>query len=177
MGCGTDSNDAGVHALSSVQYPGAPIITLKKTDWDPNYLCVAAILCGRLQYRLEAKEPLPYDIEVKLAIRGTSKRVEGQIYEILGIKHSHSEDAPYSRRHKHWADLGIHHQMREGRSVLGATVDETNIFYRDIPRELVGTVPSLVGHLDAFTLSIVAWEGIGDAPYNVGIPHTITVKR
>ena len=29
----------------------------------------------------------------------------------------------------------------------------------------------------SLTLSILPWEGLGYAPYNVGFPHTLTVKR
>ena len=48
------------------------------------------------------------------------------------------------------------------RMQMGRSVDGNQVYVRK------GT---------SLTVSILRWEGLGDAPYNVGSPHTLTVKR
>ena len=48
------------------------------------------------------------------------------------------------------------------RMQMGRSVDGNRVYVRK------GT---------SLTVSILPWEGLGNAPYNVGSPHTLTVKR
>jgi hypothetical protein len=205
--CGADEMPEIGNALSPVQYPGAPVITLKKTSLtkdDFDWMI--------LHYRLEANDPLPFDIDVQLAVRGKSRRqkvnrygvdLQERSYEIWGLGHSHKlysvnslprkdhdplrdgeiphlplADILIDQSYRDGQDVyhshfgGIHHQIQSGRSLFGAEIHAQNIKYN-----MGYGISSSVVHLDSLTLSIVPWNGIGDAPYNVGSPHTITVKR
>ena len=80
VGCGADDT------FSNIQYPNAPIISIKQTKltWHDKGL--------QLQYRLEANEPLPYDIEVQIAVSGTSQSADGQVHAIWGLQHFHGDE-------------------------------------------------------------------------------------
>ena len=68
----------GCSVEHDIQYPGAPIITIKQTSWEPQQQGQDYPM--RLRYRLESNEPLPYDIRVKLAIQGTCT-IHGKEYK------------------------------------------------------------------------------------------------
>ena len=133
LGCNADDPliPEAVDPFEDVTYPGAPIISIRKTSEDPLIL------------RLEAKESLPYDIKVKLVFKGTFKEVSGQINA-----------------------LTFRINMQTGRQVRGFS-----------PRRNVANIKKFRNFtLDSLIYSILEWEGIGDAPYNVGNPHTVTIK-
>ena len=71
LGCGERSTDGG--DISSVKYPGAPIIHIKQisfdwTEYKSDSLSGPAFYhkAGVLRYLLETQGPLPYDIKVNL---------------------------------------------------------------------------------------------------------------
>ena len=86
IGCGADEEVKGIPDGNTTKdledshpviiYPGAPIITIEQTafnGWDGKN-------DPMLHYRLKAKEPLPYDIKIRLSILH-SYTVEGWLYE------------------------------------------------------------------------------------------------
>ena len=176
VGCGAGDT------FSNIQYPNAPVISIKQTKiiWYDKGLF--------LQYRLEATEPLPYDVEIKLSVSGTSQSADGQVHLIWGLQHFHGE-----KRDWHIHENDYHLLMRAETSVLGSSlksVEESpevrwadavvavydlhpgdyyeRAYYDKLDRPL---------HVDSISLKIVPWDGFGDDAYNVGKPHSLVVKR
>ena len=126
------------------QYPGAPTISIKKTSVTEGEIPViydsgkrGSVKVWNLKYRLEAEEPLPYDIQVQINKTQRYEKVDGSISE----------------------DSRVHIQkMQAGRTIQGSRYG------------------LLEGWVD-LTLSIVEWDGFGDAPYNVGSSHTLHVSN
>ena len=146
LGLGCNADDPLIP--KDVTYPGAPVISIRKTSDDPLIL------------RLEAKEPLPYDIEVRLEGLGTFSDLPKD-FDLV------KKDPPGQIRR------GRRVGMQMGRQVLGIK------HYRNDFRLSVtstGPDPDKRYFPHSVTYSILEWEGIGDAPYNVGNPHTVTVK-
>ena len=170
VGCGADDT------FSNIQYPNAPIISIKQTKltWHDKGLL--------FQYRLEAKEPLPYDIEVKIAVNGTSQSADGQVHAIWGLQHLHEG------QDWHIHENDYHLLMRSGTSTLGTALNSLEVgrwivvvaVYNLSPEEYRDSVannqdPPL--YVNSINLKIAPWSGFGDAAYNVGHPHTLMVKR
>lgn len=135
MGCGADS----------VQYPGAPAISIKKMGWtredvetyDAAGIRKGSITIQLLRCRLEAEEPLPYDIDVTIEFTNKGEREDGSI----------DEDSGQSTM-----------RMQAGRAVLGFNASSfLENFYNSL----------------TLSISIIPWDGLGDAPYNVGNSHTL----
>ena len=122
----------GVVQKEELLYPGAPIVSIKQTDFNSD--------TGYLKYRLEVQEPLPYNIKVKLEqTQDPTKEAKEKIDHVF-----------------------LKPQFPVIRMQMGRSVDGNRVYVRK------GT---------SLTVSILPWEGLGDAPYNVGSPHTLTVKR
>ena len=110
-----------------------------------------------LKYRLEVNEPLPYEIKVKLAIRGTC-RIEGKEYEFWGER-SRTMKADRFIYQTSWSEHNIYYYLPEPRPF-----DYHN---ENSPHTRVKNL----------TLEILPWLETGDNPYNVGNPSHFTIKR
>lgn len=122
----------GVVQKEELLYPGAPIVSIKQTDFNSD--------TGYLKYRLEVQEPLPYNIMVKLEqTQDPTKEAKEKIDHVF-----------------------LKPQFPVIRMQMGRSVDGNRVYVRK------GT---------SLTVSILRWEGLGDAPYNVGSSHTLAVKR
>ena len=148
LGCGDEP---------TIQYPGAPFITLEKTafdGWEEG---------SRLYYRLRAEEILPYDIEVKVSIRVTYTRyykgdLEGKFSEM------HSEEDTVTYRMK--KDRLTYEMNRPTRLYNRTTYYHTGKTTQFITRQY-----------ESIELEILPWTGRGSEPYNVGNPSRIEIKR
>ena len=123
IGCGEGGSDL---------YPGAPIVSIRKTDFNSD--------TGYLKYRLEVQEPLPYNIVVKLE----------------QTQHATKEDK------EKISDTLLEPAFPVIRMQMGRSVDGNLVYVRNYT---------------SLTVSILPWDGLGDAPYNVGSPNSLTVKR
>lgn len=176
IGCGEGYN---------ILYPGAPIVSIQESAviWvepqilgfmdatDPETNTVVPIpIFGEgdfgfgqvhIDYLLSLKEPLPYDIEVSLAVSGKSNTLQG----VTGV-----------------IDVPISHSIEKGALVSGKRLlinrfDDLDV-KRNEPIEGAASV-ELIGKLriQTVTVSIEPWDAIGDDAYNVGSPSTFTVNR
>ena len=130
---------AGLMQKEELLYPHAPVVSIKKTGEAvraigyrpfshlPDTETVATKV---LLYRLEVREPLPYDIAVRLENKQHESSGEYTTISII--------------------------RMHEGHSVRGLEVP--------------------IGELNSLTLSILPWNGLGESPYNVGDPGTLTER-
>ena len=131
----------GLMQKEELLYPNAPVVSIKKTGEtvrEEEYIKsthrptdAETVTIKYLLYRLEGREPLPYDIAVRL------------------------EDKRYGSSGESAAGVTII-RMHEGRSVRGLEVP--------------------IGELNSLTLSILPWNGLGESPYNVGDPGTLTER-
>ena len=138
LGCGADSTSVEDSSdIWSAKYPGAPTISIHQTsvDWDANIRGIPAEPGARINYRLEAQDSLPYNIEVNLTI------------ELIGMTEADDNK-----------EFDFSEKMQVGRMILGES-------------RWTG------GKYKAITVWIMPWGGLGDAPYNVGSPRIIRVKR
>ena len=149
--------------LEKILYPGAPIISIHKTsvDWEYEPARYEHHVGGiEILYRLEAKEPLPYDIEVKLKVDGRSETENGW----TGI-----------------IDRFSIHEIKKGALVSGKPM--TFQFYSRVEPDRNGTQGEEPDawrnnlRMQTVTVSIAPWDAIGDDAYNVGSPSTFTVTR
>ena len=135
MGCGADS----------VQYPGAPTISIKKTGWMSEEVGITIGSPDITEYqtwwflkcRLEAEELLPYDLEAPIEMTSRGERDDDSIDEDSGERTM---------------------KMQVGQAVLGFTG---------------GRLSENSWNSLTLSISIVPWDGSGYAPYNVGSPHTL----
>ena len=162
--CGQENVVDTKEDLPNIEYPGAPIISIKISEvtWHERGM--------NLLYRFEANEPLPYDIEVD---------TEGKLF-YQSAKDGTVTPGPLTlHEHKHensgrsWSHSGHVHMFKD-RTVLGVELAGKHIIEKIVEGNTIVS-SSLEFYIKSLTISIAPWEGIGDAPYNVGNPSSITI--
>ena len=162
--CGQESVVDTEESSPNIEYPGAPIISIKISEvtWHEKGV--------DLLYRFEANEPLPYDIEVN---------TQGELF-YQSAKDGKVAPGPLTlHSHKHenngrsWSHSGHVHMFKD-RTVLGVELAGKHIIERITEGNRIVS-SSLEFYIKSLTISIVPWEGIGDAPYNVGNSLSITI--
>ena len=170
-----DTEEGSLNEGSSlnIEYPGAPIISIKISEvtWHERGV--------NLLYRFEANEPLPYDIEVNT--QGElfyQSAKDGKV--VPGPLTLHEHKHKYSLRdangyvQERWREDAGHVHMIKDRTVLGVELAGKHIIERIIEGNRIVS-SSIEFYIKSLTISIVPWEGIGDAPYNVGNSSSITI--
>ena len=171
--CGQENIVNTDEGLPNIQYPGAPIISIKisKATWHERGV--------DLIYRFEAKESLLYDIEVNTEGKILYQSAEdGKIApgDLTLHKHKHKytwqDGNGYVR--DGWRDNAGHVHMIKDRTVLGLELAAKHTIKRIAEGNRIVS-SSIKSYVKTLTISILPWEGVGEAPYNVGNPSSITI--
>ena len=150
--------------LPNIAYPGAPIISIKISEvtWHEKGM--------NLLYRFEANEPLPYDIEVNTQgelLYQSAK--DGEVAPGPLTLHSHKHE----NNGRSWSHSGHVHMFKD-RTILGLKLAGDHPIERITEGNRIVS-SSIEFYIKSLTISIVPWEGIGDAPYNVGNSSSIAI--
>ena len=162
--CGQENVVDTEEGSPNIEYPGAPIISIKISEvtWHESGV--------NLLYRFEANEPLLYDIEVNTQgelLYQSAK--DGKIAPGTLTLHSHKHE----NNGRSWSHSGHVHMFKD-RTVLGLELTGDHPIERTIEGNRIVS-SSIKSYIKSLTVSIGLWEGIGDAPYNVGNPSSITI--
>ena len=129
----------------SVQYPSAPTISIKKTGWMIDYIQ------GYDSSGIKTEKFPLHHLKCRLeAEELLPYDIEVSIEITSRAERDDGSIDEDSREHTI--------KMKAGRAVIG--------FIGDSVSEILWTSLTL-------SISIVPWDGSGDAPYNVGSPHTL----
>ena len=138
---------AGCGSDDSIQYPDAPTISIHPSPGakanDWGFWSQPKGI-DAIKYRLEGEQPLPYAISVRLLMR------------VTGIRSSTLRDLPNTPD-----PITVIVEMLKNTTVRGEEFP-VSLFY----------VPTGV-QIIQLQLEILEWEGIGDAPYNIGRPFRL----
>ena len=160
--CGQENIVNTDEGLPDIQYPGAPIISIKisKVTWYERGV--------DLTYRFEAKESLPYDIKVNTEGKILYQSAEdGKIApgKLTVHKHKHK----YSLRDANgyvqdrWRDDAGHVHMIKDRTVLGLELTAKHTIERIAEGNRIVS-SSIKSYVKTLTISILPWEGVGGCP-------------
>ena len=137
----------GCGGEDTIQYPGAPTISI-----HPSPRAKASDWgvwfqpkgIDSIKYRLEAEQPLPYAISVLLLAR------------IDGMRYTSGSYDGFPK------PIIIRIEMLKGTTVRGEELNPASLFY----------VPT-GAWITEVQLEILEWDGLGDAPYNIGRPFRL----
>ena len=155
LGCGTEG-DISTSPTPSIQYPGAPTITVKLTSRSPE----------KVEYYLESDIILPYDITVRATFQGICT-TDGKIYN-FGGKLFFEENCD---------DVGYEAKMKAGTVIRHFAACNRRAVAFPVPKEWLETNVEGDCLVKTLTLIIAPWSGTNPGAYNVGTPSRLTIFK
>ena len=154
-GCGTESNII-TNPTPSIQYPGAPTITVKLKSRSPE----------KVEYYLESDIILPYDITVRATFQGICT-TDNKTYN-FGGKLFFEEDCD---------DVGYEAKMKAGTVIRHFAACNRSALPFPVPKEWLVTNVEDDCLVKTLTLIIAPWSGTNPGAYNVGTPSRLTIFK